>query len=262
MLPSLSPEEKIRYSRHLILPKFGEEGQQKLKAASVLIIGTGGLGSAISLYLAAAGVGHIGIVDHDSVDPSNLQRQVIHNTNMIGKPKVESARQRMLEVNPTIKVSSYQERFEAQNAEKIAADYDILVDGSDNFATRYLINDLAVFTHKPYVFGAIAHYEGQVSVFNWKGGPCYRCIFPKAPAEQPADAPSRNGVFSPLPGTIGTIEASETIKLITGIGTPLVGRLLLYDSFDMSFQVIDFHKNPNCAICSPKPAISALQDYH
>jgi len=255
MLPELTPQEMQRYSRHLILPGLGLQGQQKLKAASVLIVGTGGLGSPVSLYLAAAGVGRIGIVDQDVVDFSNLQRQVIHSTDMVGQPKVVSAKQRMLAINPDIQVRTYQERYTRDNAMQISRDFDILVDGTDNFATRYLLNDVAVLTGKPYVFGAIANYEGQASVFNVGDGPCYRCIFPNIP---PSEKPVQLGVFNPLPGTIGTIEASEVIKLITGVGSPLVGRLLLYDALEMSFQIIQMRKNPHCKICGEKPEITSL----
>jgi adenylyltransferase/sulfurtransferase len=255
MLPELTAQEMKRYSRHLILSGFGLQGQQKLKKASALVVGVGGLGSAVSLYLAAAGLGNIGIVDQDVVDDSNLQRQIIHDTGMVGQPKVLSARQRMLAINPEVRVRTYQERFTAENALQISQDFDILVDGTDNFAARYLLNDLAVLTGKPYVFGAIANYEGQVSFFNVGDGPCYRCIFPNIP---PEGMPVLQGVFNPLPGTIGTIEASETIKLITGIGVPLVGRMLLYDALEMSFHIVGMHKNPRCRICGEKPEITTL----
>ena len=255
MLPELTSQEMQRYSRHLILPDLGLQGQQKLKASSVLVVGIGGLGSAVALYLAASGIGHLGIVDQDVVDFSNLQRQVIHNTNKVGTPKVLSARQRMLDINPEIRITTYQERFTQENAMRISKDYDILIDGTDNFATRYLLNDVAVLTGKPYVFGAIGNYEGQVSVFNADNGPCYRCVFPNLP---PSEKPPPLGVLAPLPGTIGTIEATEAIKLITGVGTPLIGRLLLYDALEMTFQVVGIHKNPHCKICGENPKITSI----
>jgi sulfur-carrier protein adenylyltransferase/sulfurtransferase len=261
MLPDLSKNEVLRYSRHLILPEVGLIGQQKLKAASVLIIGTGGLGSPVSLYLAAAGVGRIGIVDYDTVEFSNLQRQVLHGTSAVDTPKVESGRSRMLDLNPDIQVDAYNILFNAETGPEIAAEYDILVDGTDNFPTRYLINDLAVMTGKPYVYGSIFRFEGQVSVFDARQGPCYRCLFPEPPP--PGSVPSCGdaGVLGILPGTIGTLQATEVIKLILGIGKPLTGQLLLYDASDMSFQTVQLRKNPNCKICGPDPQITELIDY-
>lgn len=261
MLPDLSKSEVLRYSRHLILPEVGLIGQQKLKAASVLIIGTGGLGSPVSLYLAAAGVGRIGIVDYDTVEFSNLQRQVLHGTSAVDKPKVESGRSRMLDLNPEIQVDAHNILFNAETGPEIAADYDILVDGTDNFPTRYLINDLAVMTGKPYVYGSIFRFEGQVSVFDARQGPCYRCLFPEPPP--PGSVPSCGdaGVLGILPGTIGTLQATEVIKLILGIGKPLTGQLLLYDASDMSFQTVQLRKNPHCKICGPNPQITELIDY-
>jgi sulfur-carrier protein adenylyltransferase/sulfurtransferase len=261
MLPSLSQDEILRYSRHLMIPEVGLAGQCKLKAASVLLVGTGGLGSPVALYLAAAGIGHIGLVDYDVVDCSNLQRQVIHSTAQIGKLKVESARQRMLDLNPNIQVDAYNEIFSSENAERIANDYDILVDGTDNFPTRYLINDLCVLTARPYVYGSIFRFEGQVSVFDPRTGPCYRCLFPEPPPPGLVPSCSVAGVFGVLPGTIGTIQATETIKLILGIGTSLVGKLLLYDALDTSLQTISVRKNPACKICGPHPQITHLIDY-
>jgi sulfur-carrier protein adenylyltransferase/sulfurtransferase len=261
MLPDLSKNEVLRYSRHLILPEVGLIGQQKLKAASVLIIGTGGLGSPVSLYLAAAGVGRIGIVDYDTVEFSNLQRQVLHGTSAVDTPKVESGRSRMLDLNPDIQVDAHNILFNAETGPEIAAEYDILVDGTDNFPTRYLINDLAVMTGKPYVYGSIFRFEGQVSVFDARQGPCYRCLFPEPPP--PGSVPSCGdaGVLGILPGTIGTLQATEVIKLILGIGKPLTGQLLLYDASDMSFQTVQLRKNPNCKICGPDPQITELIDY-
>jgi sulfur-carrier protein adenylyltransferase/sulfurtransferase len=261
MLPELTKTEVLRYSRHLILPEVGLTGQQKLKAASVLIIGTGGLGSPVALYLAAAGIGKIGVVDYDVVEFSNLQRQVLHGTSTLDEPKVDSARQRMLDLNPEIQVETHNILFNAETGPEIAADYDILVDGTDNFPTRYLINDLAVMTGKPYVYGSIFRFEGQVSVFDARHGPCYRCLFPEPPP--PGSVPSCGdaGVFGVLPGTVGTLQATEVIKLILGVGRPLTGQLMLYDAMDMSFQTVQLRKNPGCKLCGPHPEITKLIDY-
>jgi sulfur-carrier protein adenylyltransferase/sulfurtransferase len=261
MLPEMTKQEVLRYSRHLILPEVGLVGQQKLKAASVLVIGTGGLGSPVDLYLAAAGVGRIGVVDYDVVEFSNLQRQVLHGTSTLDEPKVESARQRMLDLNPEIQVDAHNILFNSETAPEIAAGYDILVDGTDNFPTRYLINDLAVMTGKPYVYGSIFRFEGQVSVFDAREGPCYRCLFPEPPP--PGSVPSCGdaGVFGVLPGTVGTLQATEVIKLILGVGRPLTGQLLLYDAMDMSFQTVQLRKNPRCKVCGPDPEITQLIDY-
>ena len=261
MLPDLSQEEMLRYSRHLMIPEVGLEGQRKLKAASVLIVGSGGLGSPMALYLAAAGIGHIGIVDYDVVDASNLQRQVIHGSERVGMKKVESARRRMLDINPYIQVDGYDELFTSENAERIAASYQLIVDGTDNFPTRYLINDLCVLTGKPYVYGSVFRFEGQVSVFDAQHGPCYRCLFPEPPPPGVVPSCAIAGVFGILPGTIGTIQASEAIKLILGIGTTLTGKLLLYDALDLMFQVVTLRKNPNCKICGANPQITQLIDY-
>jgi sulfur-carrier protein adenylyltransferase/sulfurtransferase len=261
MDPKLTQEEVLRYSRHLLMPEVGLEGQRKLKGASVLLVGTGGLGSPLALYLAAAGVGRIGIVDYDVVDDSNLQRQVIHDTSRVGMLKVESARERMLALNPYIQVDAYNEVFSAENAEQIAAGYDILVDGTDNFPTRYLINDLSVLTGRPYVYGSIFRFEGQVSVFDARRGPCYRCLFADPPPPGAVPSCAEGGVFGVLPGTIGTLQGTEVIKLILGIGEPLVGKLLLYDALDMSFQTVQLRKNPNCKVCGTNPEVTHLIDY-
>jgi adenylyltransferase/sulfurtransferase len=261
MLPELSQEEILRYSRHLLIPEVGLEGQRKLKAASVLIVGTGGLGSPISMYLAAAGIGRIGLVDYDVVDSSNLQRQVVHGTGRVGQLKVESARQRLLDLNPYIQVDTYNEVFSAENAWRIAADYGILVDGSDNFPTRYLLNDLAVLTGKPYVYGSIFRFEGQVSVFDARQGACYRCLFPDPPPPGIVPSCAEGGVFGVLPGTVGTLQASEVIKLILGIGNPLYNQLLLYDALDASLQTVHLRKNPKCRVCGEEPEITHLIDY-
>ncbi len=261
MLPNLSHEEILRYSRHLLIPEVGLEGQRKLKAASILVIGTGGLGSPVALYLAAAGVGHIGLVDYDIVDESNLQRQVIHGTSSLGELKVESARQRMLDLNPEIEVEIYNEPFTSANAMRIAQDYDVIVDGTDNFPTRYLSNDVCVLLGKPNVYGSIFRFEGQVSVFDARRGPCYRCLFPEPPPPGMVPSCAEGGVLGVLPGTIGTIQATEALKLILGIGEPLIGRLLLYNALDMSFDFVKLRKNPKCKICGENPEITELIDY-
>jgi len=261
MLPILSREEILRYSRHLLIPEVGLEGQGKLKAASVLVIGTGGLGSPTALYLAAAGVGRIGLVDYDVVDDSNLQRQVIHSTSGIGMLKVESARRRLLDLNPGIQVEIYNEPFTSANAMQIAADYDILIDGTDNFPTRYLTNDLCVLLGKPNVYGSIFRFDGQVSVFDARHGPCYRCLFPEPPPPGLVPSCAEGGVLGVLPGTIGTLQATEALKLILGIGEPLIGRLLLYNALDMSFEFVKLKKNPNCKVCGPNPEVTELIDY-
>lgn len=261
MLPPLTHEEILRYSRHLLIPEIGLKGQQKLKASSVLVIGTGGLGSPVALYLAAAGVGRIGIVDYDVVDASNLQRQIIHGTSTLGQRKVESARRRMLDLNPDIEVIAYDEPFTSENAMRIAADYDVIVDGTDNFPTRYLSNDVAVFLGKPNVYASIFRFDGQVSVFYAKEGPCYRCLFPAPPPPGLVPSCAEGGVLGVLPGVIGSIQATETLKLLLGIGEPLIGRLLLYNALDMSFDFVELKKNPNCRVCGPNADIKELIDY-
>jgi len=260
-MAELTHAEIRRYSRHILLPEVGTTGQQKLKAASVLIVGTGGLGSPIALYLAAAGVGRIGLVDYDDVDETNLQRQIIHDSEHVGARKVESARQRLLAINPLIQVETFDATFSSENAQKIADGYDILVDGSDNFSTRYLLNDLAVLTGKPYVFGSIFQFEGQVSVFDARRGPCYRCLFPAPPPPEQTISCAEGGVLGVLPGVIGTLQATEVLKLILGVGEPLIGMLMLYDALDLSFQQILLKKNPNCAVCSSHPTVTSLIDY-
>ncbi len=257
----LTHEEILRYSRHLLIPEVGLSGQKKIKAASVLVIGTGGLGSPVALYLAAAGVGRIGLVDYDQVDASNLQRQVIHGTSGIGTLKVESARQRMLDINPDIQVEVFSEPFTSQNAMRIVQDYDILIDGTDNFPTRYLTNDVSVLTGKPNVYGSIYRFDGQLSVFDARQGPCYRCLFPEPPPPGLVPSCAEGGVLGVLPGTIGTLQATEALKLILGIGEPLTGRLLLFNALDMSFEFVNLRKNPHCKICSPNPEITELIDY-
>ena len=261
MLPELSHKEIHRYSRHLLIPDVGLEGQKKLKAASVLVVGTGGLGSPVALYLAAAGVGHIGLVDYDIVDFSNLQRQVIHGESSLGELKVNSARERMLDLNPEIQIDVYNEVINSENAFQIAEPYEIIVDGTDNFPTRYLINDLCVLTGKINVYGSIFRFDGQASVFAAEEGPCYRCLFPEPPPPGLVPSCAEGGVLGVLPGTIGSIQATETLKLILGIGEPLIGRLLLYDALDLSFQTVKLHKNPECKVCGEHPEISRLIDY-
>ena len=261
MLPELSRDEILRYSRHLLIPEVGLEGQRKLKNSSALIIGTGGLGSPVSLYLAAAGIGRIGLVDYDVVDSSNLQRQVIHGTSTVGKLKVESARAKLLDLNPGIQIDVYNEPYTSENALRIAKDYDIILDGTDNFPTRYLTNDVAVFLGKPNVYASIYRFDGQVSVFYAKEGPCYRCLFPEPPPPGLVPSCAEGGVLGVLPGTIGTLQATEALKVLLGIGEPLIGKLLLYNALEMSFDFVKLKKNPNCRVCGPNADIKELIDY-
>ena len=257
----LSRDEILRYSRHLLIPEIGLEGQQKLKAASALIIGAGGLGSPAALYLAAAGVGRIGLVDYDVVDESNLQRQVIHGTEAIGKLKVENAKRRLLDINPLIQVDAYNEVFTSANAMRIAKEYDVLLDGTDNFPTRYLSNDVCAFLGKPNVYGSIYRFDGQASVFYAKEGPCYRCLFPEPPPPGLVPSCAEGGVLGVLPAVIGSLQATEALKLLLGIGDPLIGRLLLYNALDMSFDFIKLKRNPNCRVCGPNADVTELVDY-
>lgn len=245
---SLSPLERQRYARHLVLPPIGEEGQERLKAARVLLVGVGGLGSAIALYLAGVGVGHIGLVDDDIVSLSNLQRQVIHGTAWLNRPKVESAKTRIADLNPDIEVSVYETRFTRTNGQGIASGYDLIIDGTDNFPSRYDINDTCLKLGIPYVYGAIFRLAGQVSVLCAKEGPCYTCVFPEPPPETVLTG-EQAGILGAVPGTIGTIQATEVIKLIVGFGSPLVGRLLVYDGDGMRFDEIEIVKNPQCSAC-------------
>ncbi|MEI7989775.1 MAG: molybdopterin-synthase adenylyltransferase MoeB [Chloroflexota bacterium] len=261
MSSELSHDEILHYSRHILLPDVGKEGQKKIKDASVLIIGTGGLGSPVSMYLAAAGIGKIGLVDYDVVDYSNLQRQIVHGISTIDTLKVESARTRLLDLNPAIDVIPYNDTFNAANARQIAEKYDIIVDCSDNFPTRYLTNDLCVFMGKPYIYGAIFRFDGQVSVFDARRGPCYRCLFPEPPPPGSVPSCGASGVFGVLPGTIGTLQATEVIKNILGIGETLIGRLLLYSALDMTFNSVRLRKNPSCKVCGEYPEITELIDY-
>jgi len=257
----LSNEEIARYSRHLIMPEVALDGQKKLKQARVLTIGAGGLGAPLAMYLAAAGVGTLGIVDFDVVDESNLQRQIIHGTSDIGRPKMESAHDRINDINPNVHVEAYEEALSSENALEIFKDFDVIVDGTDNFPTRYLVNDACVLTGKPNVYGSIFRFEGQASVFWAKEGPCYRCLYPEPPPPGLVPSCAEGGVLGILPGAIGTIQATETVKLILGIGEPLVGRLLLYDALGMSFREMKLRKDPNCPVCGENPSVTELIDY-
>ena len=257
----LTHPEILRYSRHLLMPEVGLEGQKRLKAASVLLIGTGGLGSPAGMYLAAAGVGRIGLVDYDVVDYTNLQRQIVHGTSGLGQRKVLSARDRLLDLNPAIRVEVYDKPFTSENAFRIAEPYQLIVDGTDNFPTRYLVNDLCVLTGKPNVYGSIFRFEGQLSVFWAEKGPCYRCLFPEPPPPGMVPSCAEGGVFGVLPGTIGTLQATEALKLLLGIGEPLIGKLLLFDALRMSFEELRLKKNPHCRICSEQPEVTELIDY-
>ena len=257
----LTNEQVKRYSRHLIMPEVGVEGQEKLINSSVLCIGAGGLGSPLALYLAAAGVGHLGILDFDVVDFSNLQRQIIHSEKTIGELKVESAKKRLLELNSDIKVTTYNEMLTSENAMEIIKDYDIIVDGTDNFATRYLVNDSCVLLGKPNVYGSIFRFEGQVSVFDAKKGPCYRCLYPEPPPPGLVPSCAEGGVLGILPGIIGTLQAAETVKLILEKGNPLIGRLLFLDVLEMQPREMKLRKDPACPICGENATIKALIDY-
>jgi adenylyltransferase/sulfurtransferase len=260
-LPKLSHAEVLRYSRHLLLPEVGLEGQRKLKAARVLTIGAGGLGSPLSLYLAAAGVGTIGIVDFDVVDLTNLQRQIVHGTSTLGQSKLESAKARLTDLNPNLKVESHEARLSADNALDIIRDYDIVVDGTDNFPTRYLVNDACVLLDKPNVYGSIFRFEGQASVFYAKEGPCYRCLYSEPPPPGLVPSCAEGGVLGVLPGIIGSIQALETIKLIIGAGDTLIGRLVLFDALKLKFRELKLRKDPDCPLCGEHPTIHELIDY-
>lgn len=260
-LPTLTAAETTRYARHIILPQVGEEGQRKLKASSVVIVGTGGLGSPIALYLAAAGIGRLGLVDFDTVDVTNLQRQIIHTDAAIGTLKVESAAERLRSINPHIQIDQYPAPLNSENALDILAPYTLIIDGTDNFPTRYLINDAAVISGKPLIYGSIYRFEGQVSVLGMPEGPCYRCLVPQPPPPHLVPSCAEAGVLGILPGTIGTLQATEAIKLLLGIGEPLIGRLLLYDALAMSMDEIMLPKRPDCPVCGPNPTITKLIDY-
>jgi molybdopterin/thiamine biosynthesis adenylyltransferase/rhodanese-related sulfurtransferase len=257
----LSKEEIQRYSRHLIMPEVGMEGQLKLKRARVLTIGTGGLGAPLGLYLAAAGVGHLGLVDFDVVDNSNLQRQVTFTTQDVGKPKSAAAKARLSALNPAIEITAYETRLTSDNALDLFRDYDIIVDGTDNFPTRFLVNDACVILRKPNVYGSIFRFEGQATVFGYPGGPCYRCLYPEPPPPGLVPSCAEGGVLGVLPGIIGSIQAMETIKLILGTGEPLVGRLLLFDALAMRFRELKLKRNPECPVCGDHRTITKLIDY-
>jgi adenylyltransferase/sulfurtransferase len=258
---NLTNDEIRRYSRHLLLPEIGMEGQRKLKESSILLIGAGGLGSPLALYLAAAGVGHLGIVDADVVDESNLQRQVLHGTSALGRAKVDSARERLVDVNPFIEVRTYNEAFTSANAMDIVCEYDMVIDGTDNFPTRYLSNDVCVLLGKPNIYGSIFRFDGQVSVFWAEHGPCYRCLHPEPPPPGMVPSCAEGGVLGILPGVIGTLQATEAIKVLLGIGEPLIGRLLTYDALAMRFREFRFRKDPECPVCGEHPTITELIDY-
>ena len=260
MLPDLSRDEISRYARHLIIPDVGIDGQKRLKAARVLLVGAGGLGSPLALYLAAAGVGHIGIVDFDVVDVTNLQRQILHGTKDVGRSKLASARERIADINPFVELTTYETALTSKNALDIIEKYDLVVDGTDNFPTRYLVNDACVMLGKPNVYGSVFRFEGQASVFSTKDGPCYRCLFPEPPPPGTVPSCAEGGVLGVLPGLIGTIQATEAIKLILGIGEPLVGRLLLVDALGAQFRTVKVRKNPACPACGTHE-ITELIDY-
>jgi adenylyltransferase/sulfurtransferase len=265
-LPELTPDDLARYSRHLLLPEVGVEGQQRLKAARVLCVGTGGLGSPLALYLAAAGVGTLGLVDFDVVDSSNLQRQIIHSTRDIGRSKLDSAAEKLLALNPALRVVKHETRLTSANALDILKDYDLVADGTDNFPTRYLVNDACVLLGKPNVYGSIFRFEGQASVFATREGPCYRCLYPEPPPPGLVPSCAEGGVLGILPGLVGVIQATEAIKLILGkegkpLGESLIGRLLLIDALALRFRELKLRKDPHCPVCGPHPTVTRLIDY-
>jgi sulfur-carrier protein adenylyltransferase/sulfurtransferase len=260
-LPNLSQEEIKRYSRHLIMPEVGMDGQRRLKAGSVLCIGAGGLGSPAAMYLAAAGIGRLGIVDFDVVDYSNLQRQLLHTTNDVGLSKLESAKNKIAALNPHVQVDTYEEALSSENAMRLFKGYDVILDGTDNFPTRYLVNDACVLSGIPNAYGSIFRFEGQASVFATKEGPCYRCLYPEPPPPGLVPSCAEGGVLGVLPGIIGVIQATESIKLITGIGEPLIGRFLIYDALKMRFRELKLKKDPECPVCGTNPTVTKLIDY-
>jgi adenylyltransferase/sulfurtransferase len=259
--PDLSAEELQRYARHLVLPEVGVEGQRRLKAASVLLVGAGGLGSPLGLYLAAAGVGRIGLVDFDVVDAANLQRQVLYGTRDLGRPKLEAATDRIADLNPHVRVEPHPVRLTSANAMEILAPYDIVIDGTDNFPTRYLVNDACVLSGKPNVYGSIFRFEGQVSVFHAGRGPCYRCLYPEPPPPGLVPNCAEGGVLGILPGVVGSLQANEAVKLILGKGDSLLGRLLLFDALEMRFRELGLRRDPECPVCGDRPSIRELIDY-
>lgn len=257
----LSPDELQRYSRHLTLPEFGREGQEKLKNSSVLLVGAGGLGSPAAMYLAAAGVGRIGLVDFDDVEASNLQRQILYGTGDVGRPKLEAAAERLEDLNPHVEVNRHEVRLTSENAIDVIDDYDIVADGTDNFPTRYLVNDACVMTNTPNVYASIFRFEGQVSVFATEDGPCYRCLYEEPPPPGLVPSCAEGGVLGILPGFIGTLQATEVIKMLTGIGEPLIGRLLMVDALEMNFRTLNVPTNPECPVCGDDPSVTELIDY-
>jgi sulfur-carrier protein adenylyltransferase/sulfurtransferase len=259
--PELSRQEVLRYSRHVVIPEVGMEGQRKLKGARVAMIGAGGLGSPLGLYLAAAGVGTLGVVDFDVVDESNLQRQVLHGSSDVGRPKLDSAADRLREVNPFVALEPHPVRLSSENALEILGAYDLVVDGTDNFPTRYLVNDACVLLGKPYVYGSIFRFEGQVSVFAAEGGPCYRCLFRQPPPPGMVPSCAEGGVLGVLPGLIGSAQAMEAIKLILGIGRPLVGRLAIFDGLEFEWREVRIRRDPECPVCGDAPTVTGLIDY-
>ncbi len=258
---SFTPEQAQRYSRHLLIPEVGETGQHQLLKSKVLLIGAGGLGSPAAYYLAAAGVGTLGIVDSDVVDMTNLQRQILHSSDRVGEPKVESAKRTLEALNPDVKVIGYQERLTSENIDRIIAGYDVVIDGADNFPTRYLLNDASVKHEKPVVHGSIYRFEGQVTVFKPRIGPCYRCLFPAPPPPELAPSCAEAGVLGVLPGVIGTLQANEAIKLLLGIGEPLIGRYLLFDALETEFREVKLRRDPECPVCGDHPTITEYIDY-
>jgi adenylyltransferase/sulfurtransferase len=260
-LPDLSPEERARYARHLILPEVGEEGQRRLKRARVLCVGAGGLGSPLTLYLAAAGVGTIGLADFDVVDASNLQRQILYGSGDIGRSKLTAAAERLTDVNPNVRIERFEERLTSENALGIVREFDVVADGTDNFPTRYLVNDACVLTGRPNVYASVFKFEGQVSVFWAEKGPCYRCLFAEPPPPGLVPSCAEGGVLGILPGLLGTMQAVETLKLLLGVGETLIGRLVLADALSMRFRELRIRKNPDCAVCGPRPTVTRLIDY-
>jgi sulfur-carrier protein adenylyltransferase/sulfurtransferase len=258
---ALSNKEVLRYSRHLIMPEVGMDGQLKLKQAKVLCVGTGGLGAPLGLYLAAAGVGRIGVVDFDSVDFTNLQRQVLFGTSDVGRPKIEIAAARLRDINPEIRIDTFETRLTSENALEVLKDYDVVVDGTDNFPTRYLVNDACVLLGKPNVYASIFRFEGQVTIFGYPGGPCYRCLYPEPPPPGLVPSCAEGGVLGVLPGIVGTIQAAETLKLILGKGDHLIGRMLLFDALAMRFRELKLKKNPDCPVCGERRTVTKLMDY-
>lgn len=260
-MASLNREETLRYSRHFNLAEVGLAGQRKLKDSSVLLIGAGGLGSPLALYLAAAGVGRIGLIDFDVVDETNLHRQVLHGTAMVGRPKLESARQRLTDLNPHVRLECHEARLDSSNALALFADYDVIADGADNFATRYLVNDACVLANKPLVSGSILAFEGQLSVYHYRGGPCYRCLFPEPPPPGAVPSCAEGGVLGVLPGVIGTLQATEVLKVLLDIGEVASGRLVLYDALACRFSELRLSRDPDCVVCGDQPSLKALIDY-